>query len=733
MSELHTSICRFCHAHCGILVELEDGRATRVWGDKRNPVYRGFSCAKGRSLPEQHVHPARLLQSQKRMPDGTHRPIPVSQAMDEIAGKLGAIVARHGPRSVALYLGTYSFPYPASSPVATSFMRALGSRMVFTSASIDQPGKAIALAVHGRWSAGAYWFDDCDAWMLVGSNPLVSMGNGIPNANPALRLHQARKRGLDLIVIDPRRSECAQAARVHLQPKPGEDPSLLAGMIRVVLSEGLADAEFLRAHASGVEALAAAVEPFTPDYVERRAGVPADSLREAARLFARAQRAGASAGTGPNMAPRGKLTEYLLLALQTLCGHWVRAGEPFRNPFALLPAYEPRAQAIAPGAGWGYGEKLRVRGLADSAGGLSAAALADEILLEGDGQVRALFNLGGNPLTAWPDQLKTLRAFQSLELGVTLDPRLSATAKLCDYVIAPKLQFEVPGTSQPNESLWFYGVGLGYPAPYAQYAPRLVEPPAGSDVIEEWEFFYGLAQRLGLQLSLHVANLWGPRTSRAHVVKLDMEKPPSTEELLAHLTHGSRIPLAEVQRHPHGAVFPVEGAAVLPAEPDCTARLDVGHPTILGELEQVAGEALERDSGFRFRLISRRLPNVYNSTGRDTPRLTRKGSHNPAFMHPDDLASLGLVSGEIVEIRSDHAAILGVVEAAPDVRRGVISMAHSFGDAPQHDARVREIGGNTGRLVSVDRDFDPHSGMPRMSAIPVNVQRVPASCGARPT
>jgi anaerobic selenocysteine-containing dehydrogenase len=217
------------------------------------------------------------------------------------------------------------------------------------------------------------------------------------------------------------------------------------------------------------------------------------------------------------------------------------------------------------------------------------------------------------------------------------------------------------------------------------------------------------------------------------VVKLDMEKPPATEELLAHLTHGSRIPLAEVQRHPHGAVFPAEAAAVLPAEPECTARLDVGHATVLGELAEVAAEPLERDTGFRFRLISRRLPNVYNSTGRDMPRLTRRGSHNPAFMHPDDLESLGLVSGDVVEIRSDHAAILGVVQAAPDVRPGVISMAHSFGDAPEHDARVREIGGNTGRLASVDRSYDPHSGMPRMSAIPVNVQPVPGSCGARPT
>jgi anaerobic selenocysteine-containing dehydrogenase len=203
-----------------------------------------------------------------------------------------------------------------------------------------------------------------------------------------------------------------------------------------------------------------------------------------------------------------------------------------------------------------------------------------------------------------------------------------------------------------------------------------------------------------------------------------MERPPSTEDLLEQLAFGSRIPLREVQRHPRGAVFPVEGSVALPADPQSTARLDVGNATLLEELAEVAAEPLERDAEFRFRLISRRLPNVLNSTGRDTPQLTRRKSYNPAFMNPDDLAELGLSDGDVIEIRSDHASILGVVEAAPDVRRGVISMAHSFGDAPCHDSRVREIGGNTGRLVSVDRNFDPHSGMPRMSAIPVNVQRI---------
>ena len=122
--------------------------------------------------------------------------------------------------------------------------------------------------------------------------------------------------------------------------------------------------------------------------------------------------------------------------------------------------------------------------------------------MPGEGQVKALIAVGGNPVAAWPDQNKTARAMQALDLLVTIDIKMSATAKMADYVIAPTLSLEVPGTTLLNESLFYYGLGFGYPAPYAQYSPAIVDPPTGSDVIEDWEVFYGLARRMGLGLSL---------------------------------------------------------------------------------------------------------------------------------------------------------------------------------------------------------------------------------------
>ena len=748
MSTVHDSFCRFCHAGCAIKVTVENGRAVSVIGNKDNPIYHGYTCAKGRALPEQHAHPERLLHSQKRGPDGRHHSIPSAQAMDEIAEKIGRIVERHGPRSVALYTGTFSLPYPAATPLAHAWLGSLGSPMLFTSATIDQPGKMIAPALHGTWLGGARDFDTADVWMFVGANPTISKSIGIPCMNPGKHLHDAVQRGIQLVIIDPRKSELARVAAVHLQPKPGEDPTILAGMLRIILDEGLGDREFLARNARGHETLRRAIETFTPEYVERRADVRAADLLRAARLYASSKNGGANAGTGPNMAPRGALTEYLLLALNTLCGRWRRAGERVPNPGALLPAALGKAQASAPRPGWGKGESLRSRPLGNSAAGLPTAALSDEILYEGEERIRALVCLGSNPVAAWPDQRKAVAAMKKLELLVCLDPKLGATSKLAHYVIAPKLSLEVPGLSVSSEGVEQTYVAHGYPEPYAQYTKAIVAPPPGSDVLEEWEFFHGLAKRMGLALTCYpIRAEAGILRGRREAFALDPQKKPSTDEVLAGLMNGSRIPLDEIKRHPHGAIFDAEHAGpdfaprpehgfVAPADPGNVERLDVGNGDMLRELEGIRRESIAgagAGTARPFQLISRRLPNVYNSSGRDLEGLQKGKTWNPAFVHPDDLAMLGLADGDLVEIASDHDTILGVVEPAPELRRGIVSMAHCYGEGPDGDdeqrganeraEQIRALGSSTGRLVDNLRDFDPYTGIPRMSAIPVSLRR----------
>ncbi len=723
MTEIHPNICRLCTAFCPVLVEVDGGRPIKVTGDPGNELYHGYTCPKGRALAEQHTAPTRLLHSLKRSPDGKHHRVDVEQAMDEIAAKIGDLVERHGPRSVAMYFGTGTLPYPATMPAARSWLRGLGSPMFFTPGSIDQPGKSIAMALHGGWQAGEQTFEESDTYLLVGMNPVISKCHGLLGQNPGRKIKEANARGMQMIVIDPRLTETAQRAALHLQLRPGEDPALLAGIVRVVIEERLYDADFVAANAEGLAELAEAVRPFTPDYVSARAGVPAEDVVRAARIFAEASRGCALAGTGPSFATRGSITEYLCMALNTLCGRWAREGDKAPRPNVMLPAHTARAQPIPPFPGWGYGEKMRVRGLAMTAAGLPTAALSDEILLEGEGQVKALICVGANPMMAWPDQHRTRAAMDRLELLVAIDHELSATAELADYVIAPMLSFEAPGMSHSVESLKYYGFGLGTPRPWAQYAPRIVDPPKGSAVIEDWKFFLGLARRMGIEMKIMTSFRAGSHSEGAPLfMEIDHDHPPTTEQILENMTATARVPLDEVKRHPHGKLYDEIDTRVLPREQGNTDRLQLGAPYILEWLARIRSEDyanLRRDGEFPFLLVSRRANNFLNSIGRTSAKLTRGGGYNPLYAHPDDLRDAGLASGESITIRSAHDSIPAIAEADPTLRRGVVAMAQAFGGQPDEDHRYREIGSNTNRLIAADDDYDEITGIPRMGALPV--------------
>ncbi|TMK58106.1 MAG: hypothetical protein E6G60_16075 [Actinobacteria bacterium] len=428
------------------------------------------------------------------------------------------------------------------------------------------------------------------------------------------------------------------------------------------------------------------------------------------------------------MTSPGPLVSYLLLCVMSIRGWWAREGDRIERPNVLMPPNRAKAQAFPPYPAWGLERKLRARGLSESIAGLPTAALAEEILTPGKGQIRALFNSGGSPMMAWPDQRRTRKAIEDLELFVTTDVVYSPTARMADYVVATKMSLEVPGMTQISESIKYHHPGYGFCQPYAQYAPAVVDPPAGADLIEDWQLYYRVAQRLSL--ALNWVNMFGRRggvlEAPIEVVPLDMENEPTTDELFEIMCRGSSVPLDEVKKYPHGHVFEErQEERVGPRDPDYDARLDVGNSRMLEDLAALAARDQATVTGLdddrTFLLIGRRENRVINSFGRTFPDLMRGRSYNPAFMHPDDLERLGVAPGDAVEIRSEHDCVVTVAEADADLRRGVVSISHGFGRNPGEHEDPRVDGANTNRLLRADAEFDPITGMPRMGAVPVSV------------
>jgi anaerobic selenocysteine-containing dehydrogenase len=264
-------LCRVCNKGCPMIAEVRDGRLAAVRGDRDNELFEGYTCVKGRALPAFINGPGRLLRSLRRSPDG-FEPIAVATAMDEIAARLSEIRDRHGPRSIATYYGTQLQNVPAG-PLMRAFSAAIGSDMRFAASSLDKPGRSIAWAMLGKWQAPPQGFSAPDAVMMLGINPFVNGLGGIPAGHPGHWLSERLGSGMELIVVDPRRSDIAKRATLFLQPRPGHDIPILAAMLNVILSERLHDEQFTTENVRNLGALRGAVRAFEPRQVAARSGL----------------------------------------------------------------------------------------------------------------------------------------------------------------------------------------------------------------------------------------------------------------------------------------------------------------------------------------------------------------------------------------------------------------------------------------------------------------------------
>lgn len=709
--ETHKTFCRFCHANCAMLVEVEDGKVLKVKGDPDDPVYGGYTCLKGRELPDSHNAEHRLTQSLVRDASGEFQPTPMLQALGHVSGELRRIIDTYGPHSVAIFMGSGGYQNSSAMAASLSLAQAIGTRNFYTSVTLDQPAKVFTTMRYGKWMAGTNTFSEADVALLVGNNPMVSHYSppgGVPPFSPSRRIRDRQAQGLKLIVADPRVSDVAGLADIYLQVKPGEDPALLAGMLNVIINEELYDRNFVAAHVDGFDELKQAVAAFTPDVAAARAGVEKDQLVAAARMFAGGSKGCAVTGTGPEMAGNGTLTEYLVTCLNTICARFKQEGEKCAIPGVFTTPQAPRRAQVGPPVqlfGAPGMAKSRFRGLGQLMYEMPCNVLADEILTPGEGQIRALISVGGNPEVGFPNQLKMRRALDDLELFVQIDPWMSASAKRADVVLAPKQCLEREDIT--NLSEWWHERA------YARYTEAVAKAPG--DVIDEYEMLWHIAKNLGLQLNL----AGGP-------VPMQGDSPPPKQVFLDLMTAGCLVPPSKVREDARKAgggavIYDDLHPVVEAADPDQHNRFDLAAGEMPRQLEKYGADAA-RAAGFDFRLISRRSKHRFNSIGQPLKNLGRKVTTNPAYIHPDDMAERGIQDGDIIAISSAHATIHGVAEASDKVRRGLISMAHAFGDSEAGKHNVREMGGSTNRLTSDEVDYDPITGQALQSAIPVRIE-----------
>ena len=730
-------ICPLCEATCGLTLTISDGRVTGARGDRDDVFSKGFICPKGASFAELDNDPDRLTSPLVRR-DGVLTEATWDEAYAVIAERLGEVLREHGGTSVGVYLGNPNAHTVAGGLYAPLIIRALGTRQVYSASTLDQMPKHVSLG-YMFGSPVAFTVPDLDRTdylVIIGANPLVSNGSLATAADFPGKLRALRKRGGRLTVIDPARTRTAELADRHIAPRPATDAALLFAIVHVLFEEGLVapDLGGVAEHVNGIEQVRALADEFSPETVARHCGVPADEIRALAREIAAAPSAAVYGRIGTSTVEFGTIGSWLVDVINVLTGNLDRPGGAM---FPLSPV-APAPRPAGPGRGFKTGRwHSRVSGYPEVLSELPAAALAEEIETPGEGQIKAMITIAGNPVLSAPDGDRLDRAFDGVGFMLSIDPYLNETTRHADVILPPP-----PPSQAAHFDLALNNLAVRNNARYSPPALPLDGRPGEAEILSRLALIlYGLGydDDPGLVDAQVIATTLTKETADANssVAGRDVEEltamlvaGPGYErrlDLMLRLgaygdAFGAKpdgLTLERLKAAPHG----IDLGPLQPRLPGVlrtpTGKIELAPEPLIADAARLRDSLSRGDDGFV--LIGRRHLRSNNSWMHNLPALAGGTNQCTLQIHPDDAAELGLTDNAV--IKGPGGDLVAPVEVTPGMRRGVVSLPHGWG----HDrggTRQGIASGQPGVNVNQLNDgnlLDPLSGTAVLNGIPVDI------------
>lgn len=711
MSRVVAATCPLCEACCGLLFTLEGDRVTRVRGDRDDPLSRGFMCIKGAALPELHADPDRLRRPVRRTAAGWEE-LDWPAALDFAAEGLRAVKQAHGADAVAVYRGNPNAHSLGLLVFGHGLIRALGSHNLYSATSMDQlPHMLVALRMYGHQLLMPVPDIDRTGFLLIlGANPLASNGSTMTAPGVGKRLRAIQSRGGRVVVVDPRCTRTAELADQHLFIRPGSDALLLAALLQVIFAERRERLRRLADCVDGLDAVRTAVAPFTPARVAARTGIAAQTITALARELATAASAVVYGRIGTSVQAQGVLCQWLIQLLNLVTGN---LDHPGGNLFSS-PAVDPIALRLSNPGNLGRW-RSRVRGLPEICGELPVAVLAEEMLTPGEGQVRALLTIAGNPALSMPGGAALDRALAGLDFMVSVDFYRNETSRHADIILPPVSPLE-----REHYDLVFNFLAVRN---VAKWSPPVLAPPP--DALGDWEILSGLHRRLvdGWRQRTAAALFgWlGPRRFLALALQVDARGAGL-------LPFSKRLTFRRLQAAVHG----VDLGPLVSQLPERlrtkNQRIDAAPADFITELARlVDGGKTPTGDGLDLQLIGRRSLLSNNSWMHNLPRLMAGADRCTLLMHPDDAGARGLTQGEMVCVRSAYGAVMAPLDITETMMPGVVSLPHGYG----HDREGAQLSVAAVRPgVNINCLIDPLSMDPLGATAVLNGTAVAVSAAA---
>ncbi len=750
----HPTACILCECNCGLEVQLggEDGRhLARVRGDDAHPASQGYACEKPARLDYYQNGRQRLTRPLRRRPDGSFEEIDWDTAIREVAQRFAAVRDTWGGDTIFYYGGGGQGNHlPGAYGRATRAV--LGSRYRSSALAQEKTGE---FWVSDRMIGGFVRadFEHCEVALFIGKNPWHS--HGIARARVTLK-EIARDPARCLIVIDPRVSETAAMADIHLRPKPGTDAWLLAALVAVVVQEGLIARDWLAAHAEGLDAV---LPRFTDIPVAAycvRCGIDEATVRDAARRIARANSVASFEDLGVQMNRHSTLASYLHKLLILLTGNFGKPGTAYR-PASLVPLFG------GGDGGSGEGRRSPVTGSRIIGGLVACNLIPDEILSDHPKRFRAMLVESGNPAHSLADGPRMREALAALDLLVVIDVALSETARLADYVLPVASQFE------KAEATFF---NFEFPRNYFHLRRALLQPPHG--LFSEAELHSRLVEALGAMPREGVAALrsaWqaGRAQFRAKFFELATAYPAMLPlgAVILYRAIGDLLPpghaeaaalwgvcqtVAPRQRkalaragftgsppdaadalfdamlaRPSGLVFAEDEWE------DCFRRIGTADgrfhlaiPELLPELDGLrAAPDVPQDPEYPFVLSAGERRGYTANTIIRNPAWRKKDAAGALRMHPDDARRVGVAAGGRVRVTTRRGAGVVPVELSDAMMPGHVSLPNGMGVEYAGSDGDAGMAGLPPNELSSGADRDPFAGTPWHKHIPARIEAMP--------
>jgi anaerobic selenocysteine-containing dehydrogenase len=740
--------CPLCEAGCGLEITLRGDDVVRIRGDRDDVFSHGYICPKGSTLKQLHEDPDRVRTPLIKR-DGGFVEATWDEAFAEVERRLLPILDAHGRDSAAVYIGNPSAHSLGALLYGRFAIKGLGSTNLYSASTVDQRPKELSAG----WMFGLPLtipvpdIDRTDYLLMLGANPYASNGSLATAPDWPGRIEAMQARGGRLVVVDPRRSRTAEAADEHVFIRPGTDAFLLIAMVHALFEEGLVDVGGLDEILNGLDDVERLAKDFSPEVVAPVTGVSAATIRRIARELAAAPTACVYGRIGTTVQEFGTLTSWLVDVLNVCTGNLDRPG----GAMFATPATGSGNTRGKPRTGRGLrtGRRTsRVRGLPETMGELPVVALAEEIETPGEGQIRALVTIAGNPVVSTPNGDGRLdAALASLEFMVSVDIYVNETTRHADVIL--------PAPDPLAKS--HYDVALLQLAVrnVANYSPPVVTPP---DQPDEWQILAKLAllfQGMGaeadpsvvddLAIRALVDNAVGDETGPLHGRDPDeivgaLEPRRGPERLLDFMLRSGPygenfgadpdgLSLDVLEANPHG----VDLGALEPRLPDAlrtpSGMIELAPEPLVADLARLAAALEDRSGsvgdGHELVLVGRRQLRSNNSWMHNIDVLVKGKPRCTLHVHPDDAARLGLQDGDRAQIRSGTGTVVAPVEVTDGIMPGVVSIPHGWG----HDVAGVQLSvastigaGVNSNLLADPTLFDALSGNAVLNGIPVTVE-----------